>query len=262
MTSFPQALADRAAPGASLKRVPRYWRVYEVIRRRIEDHEYAVGSFLPPEAELCALLAVSRTTVRKAVELLVDDGFLMVRRGRGTENPRLPCHPEAAVDHLVLRDPPRTGSSGRVPRAEAAARERPCAGGGGSPDGRGQPAGARPPADPGGRETHRPGGQPPRPGCRAGPGVEGSAHPVAVAVRVPRVGVRPQPRRGDRLHHRAGCHTGRGGAGCGSRRARRSSSSAASPTPTTARSSVPTCTSWRAGTSTASTPSGDPEGPR
>lgn len=85
MTSFPQALADRAAPGASLKRVPRYWRVYEVIRRRIEDHEYAVGSFLPPEAELCALLAVSRTTVRKAVELLVDDGFLMVRRGRGTE---------------------------------------------------------------------------------------------------------------------------------------------------------------------------------
>jgi GntR family transcriptional regulator len=86
MTSFPHALAaPRAAPGASLKRVPHYWRVYEVIRRRIEDHEYAVGSFLPPEAELCALLAVSRTTIRKAVELLVDDGFLMVRRGRGTE---------------------------------------------------------------------------------------------------------------------------------------------------------------------------------
>lgn len=86
MTSFSQALAaPRAVPGASLKRVPRYWRVYEVIRRRIEEHEYAVGSFLPPEAELCALLAVSRTTVRKAVELLVDDGFLIVRRGRGTE---------------------------------------------------------------------------------------------------------------------------------------------------------------------------------
>jgi GntR family transcriptional regulator len=85
MTSSSHALATPATPGASLKRVPHYWRVYEVIRRRIEDHEYAVGSFLPPEAELCALMTVSRTTIRKAVELLVDDGFLLVRRGRGTE---------------------------------------------------------------------------------------------------------------------------------------------------------------------------------
>ncbi len=85
MTSSPHALVVPAAPGASLKRAPHYWRVYEIIRRRIEEHEYAVGSFLPPEAELCALLAVSRTTIRKAVALLVDDGFLLVRRGRGTE---------------------------------------------------------------------------------------------------------------------------------------------------------------------------------
>ena len=55
-------------PGASLKRVPQYWRVYEIVRRRIEDHEYPVGSFLPPEAELCAIMGVSRTTIRKAVE--------------------------------------------------------------------------------------------------------------------------------------------------------------------------------------------------
>jgi GntR family transcriptional regulator len=66
-------------------RVPQYLRVYEVLRRRIEDHEYPVGSFLPPEPELGQILAVSRTTVRKAVELLTDDGFVMVRRGRGTE---------------------------------------------------------------------------------------------------------------------------------------------------------------------------------
>ncbi len=85
MTSSPHALVVPAAPGASLKRAPHYWRVYEIIRRRIEEHEYAVGSFLPPEAELCALLSVSRTTIRKAVALLVDDGFLLVRRGRGTE---------------------------------------------------------------------------------------------------------------------------------------------------------------------------------
>jgi GntR family transcriptional regulator len=67
------------------KRLPQYLRVYEVLRRRIEDHEYPVGTFLPPEPELGRLLAVSRTTVRKSVEMLTDDGFVVVRRGRGTE---------------------------------------------------------------------------------------------------------------------------------------------------------------------------------
>ena len=73
-----------ASPGMAT-RLPQYLRVYEVLRRRIEDHEYPVGSFLPPEPELGKLHAVSRTTVRKAVEMLIDDGFLVVRRGRGTE---------------------------------------------------------------------------------------------------------------------------------------------------------------------------------
>jgi GntR family transcriptional regulator len=65
--------------------MPQYLRVYELLRRRIEDHEYPVGAFLPAEPGLGKLLAVSRTTVRKAIEMLIDDGFLVVRRGRGTE---------------------------------------------------------------------------------------------------------------------------------------------------------------------------------
>jgi GntR family transcriptional regulator len=72
------------APGLS-KRIPQYLRVYELLRRRIEDLEYPVGSFLPPEPKLGKQLHVSRTTVRKAVELLIDEGVLWVRRGRGTE---------------------------------------------------------------------------------------------------------------------------------------------------------------------------------
>ncbi len=86
MTSPSPALLRRPiAPPALAKRLPQYLRVYEVLRRRIEDHEYPVGSFLPPEPELGRLLAVSRTTVRKAIEMLIDDGFVVVRRGRGTE---------------------------------------------------------------------------------------------------------------------------------------------------------------------------------
>jgi GntR family transcriptional regulator len=86
MTSSPDILLRRPiAPPGMATRLPQYLRVYEVLRRRIEDHEYPVGSFLPPEPQLGRLLAVSRTTVRKAVEMLIDDGFLVVRRGRGTE---------------------------------------------------------------------------------------------------------------------------------------------------------------------------------
>lgn len=86
MTSFSRQPPRRSTPGPGIaKGLPQYLRVYEVLRRRIEQSEYAVGGFLPPEPELGKLLAVSRTTVRKAVELLIDDGFLVVRRGRGTE---------------------------------------------------------------------------------------------------------------------------------------------------------------------------------
>jgi GntR family transcriptional regulator len=86
MTSSSRQIAREpiASPGMAT-RLPHYLRVYEVLRRRIEDHEYPVGAFLPPEPELGKLLGVSRTTVRKAVEMLIDDGFLVVRRGRGTE---------------------------------------------------------------------------------------------------------------------------------------------------------------------------------
>ncbi|HET6436929.1 MAG TPA: GntR family transcriptional regulator [Anaeromyxobacter sp.] len=85
MSSSQQVLRRPLAGPALAKRIPQYLRVYELLRRRIEDHEYPMGSFLPPEPELVKLLAVSRTTVRKAVEMLIDDGFLVVRRGRGTE---------------------------------------------------------------------------------------------------------------------------------------------------------------------------------
>jgi GntR family transcriptional regulator len=85
MSTSHQPLRRSATPPGVSKRLPRYLRVYDVLRRRIEGHAYPVGAFLPPEPELGRLLAVSRTTVRKAVEMLIDDGFLVVRRGRGTE---------------------------------------------------------------------------------------------------------------------------------------------------------------------------------
>ena len=80
----PRPTRPLASP-AMTGRLPHYLRAYEVLRRQIQDHDYPVGSFLPPEPELGRLLSVSRTTVRKSIEMLIDEGFLVVRRGRGTE---------------------------------------------------------------------------------------------------------------------------------------------------------------------------------
>ena len=64
---------------------PAYMRVYTTIRSKIRNKVYDVGAILPPEPELEKEFGVSRTTVRRAVELLVRDGFLSVRQGFGTQ---------------------------------------------------------------------------------------------------------------------------------------------------------------------------------
>lgn len=50
----------------------------------ISDPALGPGAKLPNEADLCALFGVSRTTVREAVRHLAAQGYVEVRRGRGT----------------------------------------------------------------------------------------------------------------------------------------------------------------------------------
>ena len=56
----------------------------EYIRSRILTGEYAVGSQIPTENELCALLGVSRPTLRQALDTLAREGWLHRLKGRGT----------------------------------------------------------------------------------------------------------------------------------------------------------------------------------
>jgi GntR family transcriptional regulator len=71
-------------PG-TLRKSPQYYRIYQKIRRQIQDREYPVGTYLPTESELGIMWGVSRTTVRRAIELLTNDGFVYARPGCGTE---------------------------------------------------------------------------------------------------------------------------------------------------------------------------------
>jgi len=62
-----------------------YLGVYNDIREKIRDEKYQIGSLLPPEAALCEMYSVSRTTVRNAIRLLESEGYVKAQQGYGTE---------------------------------------------------------------------------------------------------------------------------------------------------------------------------------
>jgi GntR family transcriptional regulator len=61
----------------------RYRAIADDLRRRVESGELAAGALLPSESELSAAYEVSRVTVRKALELLRDEGLIDARQGFG-----------------------------------------------------------------------------------------------------------------------------------------------------------------------------------
>jgi GntR family transcriptional regulator len=65
-------------------RAPLYAQVEAVLAERVVSGLWSPGDRLPSEDELVAEFAVSRTTIRSAVQSLVNRGLLEIRRGRGT----------------------------------------------------------------------------------------------------------------------------------------------------------------------------------
>ncbi|MEC6746942.1 GntR family transcriptional regulator [Marinilactibacillus sp. XAAS-LB27] len=61
-----------------------YIEIAETLRKKILSGEYPVSSLIPSEVELERTFDVSKITIRKAVELLVADGYLEKRSGKGT----------------------------------------------------------------------------------------------------------------------------------------------------------------------------------
>ena len=67
-----------------MSNLPQYKQVYETLRKQISSGEYAAGDLLPSEHELSALYRVARPTVRKALDQLVTDGFIVKHQGKGS----------------------------------------------------------------------------------------------------------------------------------------------------------------------------------
>ncbi|MBR2676055.1 MAG: GntR family transcriptional regulator [Solobacterium sp.] len=68
---------------------PLWSQLYEILRERIEQNRYPEGMNLPTESELMSEFSLSRVTIRKAMERLMNEGYIIRRRGSGTIiNPR------------------------------------------------------------------------------------------------------------------------------------------------------------------------------
>jgi DNA-binding GntR family transcriptional regulator len=69
---------DRSSP------VPLYHQIAQQLKQHIQAGKLEPRTMLGNEIELANLLAVSRPTLRKAIESLVEEGLLARRRGLGT----------------------------------------------------------------------------------------------------------------------------------------------------------------------------------
>jgi GntR family transcriptional regulator len=64
-------------------RQTRYQRIADALRPRLHAGEFPPGSLLPSEADLSADYAASRVTIRRALDVLRDEGLVDSRQGFG-----------------------------------------------------------------------------------------------------------------------------------------------------------------------------------
>lgn len=65
-------------------KLPAYMVVHDLLKEDIQNGKYLIAELLPTEPELEKKYNVSRTTVRRAMELLRQEGLVEVKQGRGT----------------------------------------------------------------------------------------------------------------------------------------------------------------------------------
>ena len=83
------------------ERAPLFEAVGAALKREIASGRFAGTDVLPGERELSEMLDVSRTTLRRAIAGLVDEGVLAHRHGAGTFVRRNPPHVEQPLSRLT-----------------------------------------------------------------------------------------------------------------------------------------------------------------
>jgi GntR family transcriptional regulator len=63
---------------------PKYYKIYEELLNQIRDGKYKENGLFPSDTELVKIYNVSRGTVREAIKLLIQQGYLVREQGKGT----------------------------------------------------------------------------------------------------------------------------------------------------------------------------------
>src|SRR5688500_10333499 len=79
MTSLAEILRPLDPRGA----LPLYHQLQRALREAIETRALAPDDALPAERQIASDLSISRITVRKAIDGLVEEGLLVRRQGSG-----------------------------------------------------------------------------------------------------------------------------------------------------------------------------------
>lgn len=64
--------------------IPKYYQIYEDLLAMIRQGEFSEGDRFPSDTELVKSFNVSRGTIREAIKLLIQQGFLVREQGKGT----------------------------------------------------------------------------------------------------------------------------------------------------------------------------------
>lgn len=67
------------------KNLPVYRQIHEILEEELRSGRYGQAELLPSEKELCGRFSVERNTLRKALQLLVEDGLVEKAPGYGTK---------------------------------------------------------------------------------------------------------------------------------------------------------------------------------
>lgn len=62
----------------------KYLIVQNQLKEKIQQGFYKIGDYLPSENELCSRYSITRTTVRKAMDELLKEGFIEKQHGKGS----------------------------------------------------------------------------------------------------------------------------------------------------------------------------------
>ena len=86
-----------------------YQQIYDTLKSEILDESLRSGDLIPPENQIAQQYGVNRSTVRKALQMLVNDGLVEKKPGKGSivlsrDTAKKPLSPSPTASSVSYRN--------------------------------------------------------------------------------------------------------------------------------------------------------------